>query len=291
MPQTIAKLSISWGLVVIPVTVHAATAPHPVPLHEVHTRCGGGRIRLRRFCEREGVEIPYDQVAPGWEADDGRVVVLSNADLADLPLPTSPRTIEVLAFVHADQIDPLLLHRPHYLGVSGDPAAARPYALLRDALRESGLVAVVRLTLRGRESLALLRVREQVITMQTLLWPDELRPTEDIAVPRTEPLRRQELDMARSLMDAMSTGFSLEEQHDDYRHAVEQVVAARLAGLKPPHAHAPMPVAGAVVDLMAVLEQSVEEVEERRRTNPAAKKRARAKKANPATAPGNPPTG
>ncbi|MCX4706588.1 Ku protein [Streptomyces sp. NBC_01352] len=296
MPQAIAKLSISWGLVAIPVTVHAATAPHPVPLHQVHTRCGGGRVRLHRFCEREGVEVPYDEVAPGWEADDGRVVVLSNADLADLPLPNSPRAIEVLAFVPADRIDPLLLHRPYYLGVRGGPAAARPYALLRDAMRENGLVAVVRLALRGRESLALLRVREQVITMQPLLWPDELRPTEDIAVPRTEPPRRQELDMARSLMDAMSTDFRLEEQHDDYRHAVEQVVAARLAGSKPPHAHAhaPAPVTGAVVDLMAVLEQSVEEVEERRRTSPAAKKGARAKKtekANPATAPGNRPTG
>jgi DNA end-binding protein Ku len=188
---TIAKLSISWGLVVIPVTVHAAIAPHPVPLHQVHTRCGGGRVRLHRFCEREGIEIPYEEVAPGWESDDGRVVVLSDADLADLPLPNSPRAIEVLAFVPVDQIDPLLLHRPYYLGVSGDPRAARPYALLRDAMRESGQVAVVRLALRARESLAVLRVRDQVIAMQHLLWPDELRPAEDIAVPRTEPPRRQ----------------------------------------------------------------------------------------------------
>ncbi|MBT2505856.1 hypothetical protein J7I98_08055 [Streptomyces sp. ISL-98] len=125
-----------------------------------------------------------DEVAPGWESDDGRVVVLSEQDLADLPLPSSPKAIEVLAFVPPDRIDPMLQHKPYHLGV-GDPAAARPYALLRDPMRESGLVAVVRVTLRTRESLALLRVRDQVIGMQTLLWPDELRGTEDVAVPYT----------------------------------------------------------------------------------------------------------
>ncbi|WP_051877051.1 Ku protein [Streptomyces natalensis] len=167
MVQTIARLSITWGLVTIPVTVHAATAPHSLPLHQVHARCGGGRIRLRRVCEREGVEVPYEQVARGWDAGDGRVVVLSEDDLADLPLPSSPRTIDVLAFISADRIDPLLLHKPYYLGT--DPAVTRPYALLRDAMYESGLAAVVRVALRSRESLALLRPRGQIIAMQTLL--------------------------------------------------------------------------------------------------------------------------
>ncbi|UQA97125.1 non-homologous end joining protein Ku [Streptomyces halobius] len=167
MAQTIAKRTITWGLVTIPVTVHAATAPHPVPLHQVHTRCGGGRIRLRRVCEREGVDVPFDQVARGYDAGDGRVVVLSEDDLADLPLPTSPRAIEVLAFVAADRIDPLLLHKPYYLG--SDPTTARPYALLRDAMHESSLAAVVRVALRNRESLALLRARGETIAMQTLL--------------------------------------------------------------------------------------------------------------------------
>ncbi|MGW7488196.1 Ku protein [Streptomyces sp. NPDC054786] len=147
MAQTIAKRTITWGLVNIPVTVHAATAPHSVPLHQVHTRCGGGRIRLRRVCEREGVEVPYEEVARGYDAGDGRVVVLSEDDLADLPLPASPRAIEVLAFVSADRIDPLLLHKPYYLGL-GDPATARPYALLRDAMDDGGLAAVARVAVR-----------------------------------------------------------------------------------------------------------------------------------------------
>ncbi|MGW2748086.1 non-homologous end joining protein Ku [Streptomyces sp. NPDC001450] len=269
MPQTIARLAISWGLVAIPVTVHAATAPHPVPLHQVHTRCGGGRVRLRRVCEREGIEIPYDQVAPGWESDDGRVVVLTDADLADLPLPSSPKAIEVLAFVPADRIDPLLLHKPYHLGVD-DPSAVRPYVLLREAMRESGLVAVARVALRARESLAILRVRDHVIAMQTLLWPDELRATGDITVPDVEPPRRQELQMARSLMDAITADFRLEDQHDAYRRALEQVVTARLEGLEPPHAPETVRVEGGVMDLMAALEQSLQAAHARR-PGPAAK--------------------
>jgi len=273
MPQTISKLAISWGLVTIPVTVHAATAQHSVPLHQVHTRCGGGRIRLRRYCEREGIEdVPYEDVARGWESDDGRVVVLSDEDLADLPLPSSPKAIDVLAFVPDDQVDPLLLNKPYYLGVA-DPTAARPYALLREAMRESDLVAVVRLALRTRESLAILRVRGTMIALQTMLWPDELRSPEDIVVPPTSQPRRQELQMARSLMDVASEDFHLEDQRDVYQHALEQVVAARLEGLEPPHAPDTVPTDAGLLDLMAALEQSIQAAESRR-SNPAAKKKA-----------------
>ncbi|WP_406220640.1 Ku protein [Streptomyces decoyicus] len=261
MAQTIARRTITWGLVTIPVTVHSATAPHPAPLHQVHTRCGGGRIRLRRMCEAEGVDVPYEQVARGWDAGDGRMVVLSEEDLANLPLPSSPKAIDVLAFLSADRIDPLLLHRPYYLGV-GDPAAARPYALMRDAMHENGLAAVVKVALRNRESLGLLRPRDRTITMQTLLWPDELRGAEEITVPPTEPPRRQELQMARTLMD-MGSDFHLEDEHDAYRAALEQVVAARLSGIEPPHA--PAPAAEGPVDLMAALEESVRAAQQKRR--------------------------
>jgi len=263
MAQTISKLAISWGLVVIPVTVQAAIAPHAVPLHQVHTRCGGGRVRLRRYCEREGVEIPYEDVAPGYEAGDGRMVVLSDGDLADLPLPSSPRAIEILAFLPADRIDPLLLNRPYHLGVD-DPVAARPYALLREAMRASDLVAVARVTLRTRESLAVLRVRDEVIAMQTLLWPDELRGTAEVNVPPPQTLQPQELQMARALMDAAGDDFQLEEQRDTYRLALEQVVEARLEGLEPPHAPEE-PSGGGTVDLMTMLEQSLQDAHARRR--------------------------
>ncbi|MGA5442453.1 Ku protein [Streptomyces griseoincarnatus] len=250
-------MSITFGLVSIPVSVHAATEPHPVTLRQVHAK-DGSRIRLRRFCEAEGVEVPYSDVARGFEAPDGRVVVLTDADLADLPLPTA-RSIEVLGFVPAETVDPVALDRAYYLGASG--LEGRPYVLLREALSESGLVGIARTALRTRESLAVLRVRDDVLCLQGLLWPDEIRPTTGLAPDAPAP-RRQELRMARTLMDQLTEDFRWEEQHDEYRKALERVVAAKLEGTEPPHAPAAQVMAGRVVDLMAMLEASVQAARE-----------------------------
>lgn len=121
------------------------------------------------------MEVPYSDVARGFEAPGGRVVVLTDADLADLPLPTA-RSIEVLGVVPAETVDPVVLDRAYYLGASG--LEGRPYVLLREALAESGLVGIARTALLTRESLAVLRVREDVLCLQGLLWPDEIRPSQ-----------------------------------------------------------------------------------------------------------------
>lgn len=255
--STIAQMSITFGLVSIPVSVHAATEQRSVELRQVHVK-EGSRIRLRRFCETEGIEVPYVEVARGFEAPDGRVVVLTDEDLADLPLPTA-RSIEVLGFVPADTVDPVALDRAYYLGATG--LAGRPYVLLREALAESGLVGIARMVLRTGESLAVLRVREDVLCIQGLLWPDEVRPTTGLAPDAPAP-RRQELRMAHTLMDQLTEDFRWEEQHDEYRKALEQVVAAKLEGIEPPHAPAAQVMPGRVVDLMAMLEASVEAVRE-----------------------------
>jgi DNA end-binding protein Ku len=210
------------------------------------------------------VEVPWDEVARGYEAPDGRVVVLTEEDLADLPLPTA-RAIEVLAFVPEASVDPLLADRPYWLGVDG-PIGARPYSLLRDAMRQAGQLAVARVAIRSRETLALLRVRGRVLAMQTLLWPDELRAPDDIPVPEVPPARPQELQMAMSLMDAVSEDFKLSEERDRYQEALERVVAARLEGVEPPHA--PVSTGGEIVDLMSALEQSLAEARQRRRQGP-----------------------
>ncbi|MEU8917361.1 Ku protein [Streptomyces nigrescens] len=193
MAAAIARVHVTFGLVSIPVTVHAATERQPVPLHQVHTRCGGGRIRLRRVCEREGrVELPHEEVARDYEAPDGRTVVLSDSDLADLPLP-SMRAIEVVGFLPSGDVDPIALGRPYYLGVAG--AGARPYRLLRDAMADSGLVGVARMALRGRERLVVLRVRDKAIVAQVLLWPDEIRAADGLVEPAPEPRRQREWNL------------------------------------------------------------------------------------------------
>jgi DNA end-binding protein Ku len=256
MPTTIAKMLISFGLVAVPVSVVAATEPRTSGLRQVHA-ADGSRVRNRRFCETEGVEVPWDQVARGFESGDGRVVVLTNEDLADLPLPTT-KVIDVLGFVPSEDIDPLALDRSYYLTTT-EPAASRPYVLLREALRESGLVAVAKMALRSasRESLAVLRVREDVLAVQTMLWPDEVRSTAGLAPDAPLPQPR-ELHMAHLLLEQLSEGFRWEDQHDAYKQALTEVIEARLAGLEPPHAPASQVMEGEVVDLMAVLEASVE---------------------------------
>lgn len=176
MPQVTWKGVITFGLVSVPVQLYAATEEHSGPtLHQMHAK-DGSRIRLKRFCEAEGVEVPYGEVVKGYESPDGRQVVLDESDLAELPLP-SKKIIDVLAFVPADSIDPMMLAKAYYVSTA-DKAPAKPYVLLRDALVESGQIAVTKVTMRTRESLAVLRVRGDALVLQTCLWPDEVRSAE-----------------------------------------------------------------------------------------------------------------
>jgi DNA end-binding protein Ku len=273
--KTTWKGSISFGLVTVPVQLFSATEEHDVPLRQVHEK-DGSRIRMRRFCEAEGKEIPYQEIAKGYEAPDGRTVMLSDEDLADLPLP-SKKVIDVLAFVDADAIDPLMYSKPYYVGVA-DRAAAKPYVLLRDALAESGQIAVTKIALRSRESLAVLRVYGDTLVLQTCIWPDEVRPAAEVAPSDDVKVRPQELKMARSLMETLSEDFDLSELHDEYQQALQQVVEARLQGVEPPHGEV-TPAAGAeVIDLVSALQASIDARTGEKR---APAKKAAAKKTTP----------
>ncbi|MFG2299896.1 Ku protein [Actinacidiphila glaucinigra] len=248
------KGAIGFGLVSIPVKLYAATEEHGVSLHQVHAE-DGGRIRMKRFCEKEGKEVPYAEIAKGYEDESGRTVVLTDEDLADLPLP-SKKLIDVLAFVDAGDIDPLSLSRAYYVGA--ETAAAKPYVLLREALSSSGKAAVTKIALRTRESLALLRVHEDVLVLHTMYWPDEVRAAEGLAPPEKVTVRPQELKMARSLMDTLSEDFDLESMHDEYQHAMDELVAARLEGEPVPEMAEVTAAPDNVVDLMAALQASID---------------------------------
>src|SRR5215469_11181088 len=165
------KGAISFGLVMIPVKLYAATEQRDVTFRQVH-REDGGRIKFRRFCSIDGEEVPFADVAKGYELPDGEMVILTDDDLADLPLPTA-HSIEVVNFTPAEQLDTILANRAYY--TEPEPAGVRAYALLRDALERSGKVAIARVALRQRESLASLRTRDGVMVLETLLWPDEVR--------------------------------------------------------------------------------------------------------------------
>ncbi|MCJ1680763.1 Ku protein [Streptomyces sp. APSN-46.1] len=255
------KGAISFGLVTIPVQLFTATEEHDIPLRQVHEK-DGSRVRLRRVCEAEDVEIPYQEITKGYETPDGSMIMLSDEDLADLPLP-SKKLIDVLAFVDAETIDPLMFSKAYYVGTS-DRAADKPYALLKEALTESGKIAVTKIAIRSRESLAVLRVHEDTLVLQTCLWPDEVRPAAGVAPEGEVKIRPQELQMARSLMDMLSQDFDLSTLHDEYQETLQQVIEARLQGVEPPREEEAAPTGGKVIDLMAALENSVRAAKESR---------------------------
>ncbi|WP_030545249.1 Ku protein [Streptomyces albus] len=258
--RSIWKGSISFGLVSIPVKVFGATENHSVSFRQVHA-ADGGRIRYRKVCELDEEEVPTEEITKAFEAADGTTVPLSDEDLSALPLPTA-RTIEILAFVPADTVDPLQLDRSYYLGADGG-GAVKPYVLLREALNRSEKVAIAKLALRGRETLAMLRVVEDALALHTMLWPDEIRPATGVAPDTEVGIRDAELDLADTLMETLGE-LDPEELHDEYREAVEALVAAKLEGVEPEEARERVEAGGKVIDLMAALENSVRAAREGR---------------------------
>lgn len=255
------KGSITFGLVSVPVALYKAVEEHSGPsMHMVHEK-DGGRIKLRRFCELEDAEVPFAEIVKGYESEDGREAIITKADMDDLPLP-SKRIIDVLGFVDEGSIDPLRLSSPYYAGVA-PKTPAKPYVLLRDAMTQAGKVAITKVTLSTRESLALLRVYGDLIVLQTLLWPDEIREPEGLAPRGESEVRPQELKMAQSLMDTLSEDFDVDALHDDYAAALEQLIEAKLEGV-PVTEGQPAPArSGKVIDLMDALQRSVEKLQGR----------------------------
>ncbi|HEX2296932.1 MAG TPA: Ku protein, partial [Pseudonocardiaceae bacterium] len=169
--RAVWKGSVAFGMVTIPVRLYTATQEHDIKFHQVHG-ADGGRIRYKRVCEVCGQEVPYEEIDRAVEQPDGTIVTVTRDELDALAVPTG-HEIDVVQFVPAEQIDPVLFARSYYL--EPDAKAVKPYVLLREALRETDRIAIGRIALRQRESLAALRVRDDVIIVQTMLWADELR--------------------------------------------------------------------------------------------------------------------
>ncbi len=287
--RAIWKGAVSFGLVSVPVKLYAATENHDISFRQVHAK-DGGRIKYKRVCSIDGDEVEYADIAKGYETDDGQMVILDDSDLAELP-SSSSREISVEKFVPSDQIDPMMLEKSYYL--EPDKAAAKPYALLREAIREADRMAVVTVSLRNRMSTAVLRVRDDVLVLQTMMWPDEIRKPDFGTLGATEDAAKpQELKMARMLVETLAGDYDPSEYEDDYASAVEALVKAKLEGGEVKQAAPEEPKKGEVVDLLAALQRSVdaakssrgeapaeEEAAETAEEKPAAKKRAPAKKA------------
>jgi DNA end-binding protein Ku len=248
--------AISFGMVVIPVKLYAATEQRDVAFRQVHAE-DGGRVQYRRFCSLDGQEVAYSDVAKGYELATGDVVVLTDDDLKELPLATAKR-IDVLHFSPAGQLDPILSNKAYYL--EPEPPGVRAYALFRDALERSGRVAVAKVAIRQREALAALRVRDGVLVLETLLWPDEVRAPDFKFLDEDVDVRSQELKMAASLIDTMTEDFDPSLYKDAYREALEALVQAKIEGneVVRPVGQAAADKEGGPADLAETLRASVE---------------------------------
>jgi DNA end-binding protein Ku len=266
------KGTIGYGLAAIPVKAYTATEEHTLELHQMHAT-DGGRLRQKRVCEIDGEEVPLEEVARGYELPAGDVVMLTDDDLASLPAAT-PRLIDVRAFVPLEQIDPISFNKSYFL--EPEPSGVKPYVLLAEALHQAERAAVVTVALRTRESLGVLRVRDQVLMLTTMLWPDEIRSPDF-------PFLHEDVDVAvravRAAVEAIEelSGVFVPDQYvDRYQEAMEALIEAKVEGRE-----VVRPVAAeedaAVVDLIDALRSSVEAaLDTRAKDNASAVSRARA---------------
>lgn len=250
--RAIWKGAVSFGLVSVPVKLYAATESHDVSFRQVHAK-DGGRIKYQRVCSIDGEEVPYADIAKGYETEDGEMVILTDDDMAELP-STSSREIAVEKFVPSDQIDPMLFEKSYYL--EPEKSGAKPYALLRQALVDADRMAVVTVALRQRTTVAVLRVRDDVIVLQTMMWPDEIRRP-DFNVESGE-VKDSEVKMAHMLVETLAGDFDASEFEDDYAEAVQTLVKTKVEGGEVKRTPTTTKSSGEVVDLLAALQRSVE---------------------------------
>jgi DNA end-binding protein Ku len=250
--KTIWKGAISFGLVTIPVRVYGATEEKSLRFHQLHAP-DGGRIRYKRVCSIDGEEIDWSEIVKGYEYEKDHYVTLTDEELASLPVSTA-KAIEIERFVDADQIDPIFFQKSYY--VVPEATGLKAYQLLREAMVDDDKVAIAKVAFREKEHLATLRLRDNIFVLETMYWPDEIRAADFDVLDEQAQVRPQEVRMARSLIESLSSDFEPGEFQDTYRAALEELVAKKVQGEEITYSEEAEP--SKVVDLMEALRASVE---------------------------------
>ena len=254
MARSIWRGAISFGLVNVPVKLYSAVSKKNVQFNQLHGK-DGARIRMKRFCVDEDEEVPYEEIVKGYEISPGRYVVITPEELEALD-PKKTRSIDIEDFVDLDEIDPLFYEHPYYL--APDTGATKPYKLLLEALTTTNEVAIARVVIRSKEYLTAIRPAGDVLTMETMLFHDELIDPTDIEELPNEDVHatEREVDMARQLIESLSTDFEPTKYRDEYRDRVLDMIERKAEGQEV--AVTAEPEAPEVVpDLMAALEASL----------------------------------
>jgi DNA end-binding protein Ku len=260
VPRSLWTGSLSFGLVNVPVALLPAVRDQDLHFRQLHQK-DGAPIEVQRWCSKEDVEVPYDEITHGYELEDGGQVIVSDLELEAIE-PRRTRTIEIEQFVDLDEVDPVYFDHPYFLvPASEDDGARRAYRLLTEVMSRTNRAALGRFVMRAKEYLAIVRERDGALTLTTMLFADEVRPVKDVCAPtgKAHKPTRKQLDAAVSVIEALSGDWDPEKHTDEYRARLKRVVDRKRKGATiemPEQREEPKP----APDLMAALEQTLEEM-------------------------------
>jgi DNA end-binding protein Ku len=255
MPRAIWKGSISFGLVTIPVELHTAVRDHRPKFRMLHAR-DKSPVRYERVCQREGKPVAWADLVKGYEYEKGKFIVLTKEDLKAAAL-NKDKAIDILDFVNGQEIDDRYFETPYYL--TPGQGAGHAYALLREALKQSGRVGIAKVIIREAQHLAAVEVIDNALVLTVLRYADELVDASQLSFPPAAKVRKAELDMARLLVDNLASEWDPSKYTDEYRENLMKLIKARMKGERPRlPAAAAEPPEGQVLDLMERLRRSLE---------------------------------
>jgi DNA end-binding protein Ku len=283
--HTVWKGSISFGLVNIPIKLHSATEDRDIKLRSLHKECHTP-IKYEKVCPVCDKEIDHNDIVKGYEVTKGKFVVLEEDELNAIKEANDEKAVEILDFIKIDEIDPIFYDRSYF--VSPNDGGKKAYSLLRKALVTSGKVGIAKITMRSKEQLSVVRVYDNTLVMETIHYPDEVRPSKDVPnVPESDDISEKELETAAMLIEQLTSEFQPENYHDEYRERLSQLIESKQTGEKVVTAKEKAPREN-VTDLMAALQASIDstkpekqEKQEKKKTEkkkPAKKKATTAKK-------------
>ena len=275
--RTIWNGSISFGLVNIPIGLALATQRNDVAFRTLHRECGTP-IKQKRWCPHHEREVEPEELVKGWEVAKGEFVIVEESDLEAVAL-TRSQSIDILRFVKLADVDPVYFDRTYYLAPASADAARRPYVLLLRAMQETGMAAVGKFVLWGKENLCLIRAQGDTLAMETLFFADDVRSKSEIedAVEATD-VRKAELQLAEQVIDSLVGEWKPEDFENEYRRDLKAMLDAKLAGEQIAR---PEPIAETpVIDLMEALRRSVADAQDRKGAAGASKKTKPASKSN-----------
>ncbi|MEW9502571.1 Ku protein [Jeotgalibacillus marinus] len=264
--HTVWKGSISFGLVNIPIKLHTATENKDIQLRQLHKECHTP-INYRKVCSNCEKEVQTEDIVKAYEYSKNKFVVLDNEDLEKLKKENEDKSVEIIDFVKLEEIDPIYFEKSYFM--APDSGGGKAYSLLKKALMESGKIGVAKIIIRSKEQLAVVRVYNETLVMETIHFPDEVRSSKDVPnIPEDQQVVQKELDTALLLVDQLTTTFDPEKYTDDYRTALMELIEEKKSGKETVTASEKKQptTASNVTDLMAALQASVDKTKKKKTT-------------------------